>query len=287
MNSNVRMFTLECYENSDTNTRTQVLDQRTEKILFRWINKSLLDGIGGAIRTGKEAMVLHAMGYPERCCKNLDSEEEEEAVDVAVKIFKTTLNEFSNRRDYIRGDQRFSKQNVSKNNRKLCKLWCEKEFKNLSRLYQCPNIRSPKPLLFEENCIVMEFVGKRGVAASQLREIASSLSAKRLHRCYVEVVLMMRAMYIACSLVHSDLSEYNILYRSGHCYIIDVGQAVTIGHPQANEFLKRDIETISAFFRKHRSPSVLENDILFNFIVEKDGGSGGKDDLKRLEKILH
>ena len=75
-------------------TTNKVLDQRTEKILFRWINKSLLDGIGGAIRTGKEAMVLHAMGYPERCCKNLDSEEEEDAVDVAVKIFKTTLNEF-------------------------------------------------------------------------------------------------------------------------------------------------------------------------------------------------
>jgi serine/threonine-protein kinase RIO1 len=35
--------------------------------------------------------------------------------DVAVKVFKTTLNEFSNRIDYIKGDHRFSREKYAKN----------------------------------------------------------------------------------------------------------------------------------------------------------------------------
>jgi len=279
-------------------TTNKVLDDRTQKILFRWINKSFLAEVYGSIRTGKEANVLHASGFPKRCCAKEKSKDDsdEKASDVAVKIFKTTLNEFSNRREYVDGDQRFSKTNISKNTRKLCKVWCEKEWKNLSRLYRCPNIRSPRPLLFEDNCIVMEFIGKSGRAASQLREAVSRRgikAAKRLDRCYIEVVLMMRAMYAACSLVHADLSEYNILYHSGHCYIIDVGQAVTKSHPKVHEFLRRDIKTISNFFRKLRAPRVLENDVLFDFIVgddddddKSDDVPGGKYDAKRLESLF-
>ena len=33
----------------------------------------------------------------------------------AVKVFKTTLNEFSNRLDYIKGDHRFSREKYAKN----------------------------------------------------------------------------------------------------------------------------------------------------------------------------
>jgi len=34
-------------------------------------------------------------------------------------------------------------------------------------------------------------------------------------------------------------------------YVIDLGQGVLIEHPQAHEFLKRDIHNIVQFFRKY------------------------------------
>ena len=50
--------------------------------------------------------------------------------ECAIKIFKTTLNEFKNRDRYIKDDYRF-KGKV--NQRKLVKLWAEKEMHNLKR----------------------------------------------------------------------------------------------------------------------------------------------------------
>lgn len=51
----------------------------------------------------------------------------------AIKVFKTTLNEFKNREKYIRNDYRFH-DNISKQNpRKFIKVWAEKEMRNLIR----------------------------------------------------------------------------------------------------------------------------------------------------------
>jgi cobalamin biosynthesis protein CobT len=47
--------------------------------------------------------------------------------ECAIKIFKTTLNEFKNRADYVKDDYRF------KNIRKLVNLWADKERLNLNR----------------------------------------------------------------------------------------------------------------------------------------------------------
>jgi len=58
----------------------------------------------------------------------------------------------------------------------------------------------------------------------------------------------MRRMYHRCKLVHADLSEYNILYHSGHLYVIDVSQSVEHDHPHAFDFLRSDIKNVEEFF---------------------------------------
>ena len=61
-------------------------------------------------------------------------------------------------------------------------------------------------------------------------------------------------LYNDCDLVHSDLSEYNILVRDNSkndIVVIDVGQAVLLEHPMSMEFFKRDIENITNYFRRY------------------------------------
>ena len=53
--------------------------------------------------------------------------------ECAVKVFKTTLNEFKTRDRYIKDDHRFKDRISKQNPRKIIKLWAEKEMCNLRR----------------------------------------------------------------------------------------------------------------------------------------------------------
>jgi len=61
---------------------------------------------------------------------------------------------------------------------------------------------------------------------------------------------MMRVLYQECRLIHADLSEYNLLYHNEKLYIIDVSQSIEHDHPQALDFLRRDIYNVNFLFQK-------------------------------------
>lgn len=53
--------------------------------------------------------------------------------ECAIKVFKTTLNEFKNRDKYIKDDFRFKDRFSKLNPRKIIRMWAEKEMHNLTR----------------------------------------------------------------------------------------------------------------------------------------------------------
>ena len=57
-------------------------------------------------------------------------------------------------------------------------------------------------------------------------------------------------MYKKAGLVHGDISAYNVLIYKNIPYLIDLGQGVLIEHPNAIEFLKRDIRNVVNYFKK-------------------------------------
>lgn len=59
----------------------------------------------------------------------------------------------------------------------------------------------------------------------------------------------MRRLYDA-GLVHGDLSEYNIVVHDSQLWLLDLGQAVTVHHPNSREFLERDCENVANFFSR-------------------------------------
>ncbi len=65
-----------------------------------------------------------------------------------------------------------------------------------------------------------------------------------------ELLEQARKTYVLAQLVHCDLSEYNVLVHRGKGYLIDVGQAITSDHPNAHEYLRKDIGNLLHYFKK-------------------------------------
>lgn len=95
-------------------------------------------------------------------------------------------------------------------------------------------------------------------------------SIDRYLYCYVETALILRAMYQECDLIHADFSEYNLLYHHHRCHVIDVGQAVTKEHPQAESFLLRDCRNILTFFKKKGVEGMVGEDELYRLVVSSE-----------------
>jgi len=183
-------------------------------------------------------------------------EEEEEAMDdslvqfeVVIKVFKTTLNEFKNREEYIREDSRYAGRITKHNPRKLIKLWAEKETTNLKRM-KSAGIPCPEVFFFQDHVIILSLIGSEKKAAPKLRDVGKLLSMSRREDLYDQTIQNMRLMYQVARLVHADLSEYNLLYHDHQVWFIDVSQAVETIHPNARLFLFRDCCNITRFFRE-------------------------------------
>ncbi|XP_042142508.1 serine/threonine-protein kinase RIO3 [Ixodes scapularis] len=233
-------------------TAEQTLDPNTRLLLYKLVNREILDEVNGCISTGKESCVFHAAGGK--------TEEFSVPRECAVKVFKTTLNEFKNREQYIREDFRFKDRFSKLNPRKVIHLWAEKEMHNLRRMRRA-GIPCPEVVVLKKHLLVMSFVGLNGVPAPQLKEAA--LSGEQLASAYAQAVALAQALYQRCQLVHADLSEYNLLWHHGQVLVIDVSQAVDRMHPHALEFLLRDCTNISRFFQKQGLPNVLSPKDLF------------------------
>lgn len=145
------------------------------------------------------------------------------------------------------------------------------------RCVEQSGIPCPEPLEQKEHVLAMTFLGVDGWPSPQLREVKLSSkgwaryalhhllilvqinhgcvlrlplvhsSSPRLltmvfllvvsRSCYLQLLLLVRSLCLRASLVHGDLSEYNLLWHEGRCVVIDVGQSVHTGHPRADEYV--------------------------------------------------
>lgn len=250
-------------DKADRATSELVLDQRTRMILLKMIQRGVVSEVHGAISTGKEANVYGAVQ---------ELEDGSRPIQRAIKIYKTAILVFKDRERYVTGEHRFKKGVNKSNNRDMVKQWAEKEFRNLKRLHSAA-IGCPEPLMLKSHVLVMELLGdKKGYAYPKLRDanLSEEGTENPWRGLYVQLLGIMRRLYKVCSLVHADLSEYNILYNNNKLYIIDVSQSVEHDHPRALEFLRMDIKNVGDFFRR-KGVDTLPDRTIFDFITAHTG----------------
>ncbi len=216
-------------------TVEEVWDSQTLLAAYEVMRRLRLDRFAGVVSAGKEARVYRAIGRDGR--------------EYAVKIYLTVTAEFRKSiQKYLLGDPRFENVDIS-STKKLFFAWARKEYRNLKRMWEV-GVNVPRPYLVYQNIIVMEFIGRNGLRAPTLHEIAGQLSAEEAERLAWEALQQYKLIYCCAKLVHADYSEYNLMYMDGKLYVIDVAQAVSLEHPNAEDFLRHDVENIYRFFAR-------------------------------------
>lgn len=205
----------------------EVFDRTTQLAVEELIARRDLGELYGVVSAGKEARVY--LG------------EDREKKPVAVKIYLTSASDFRKRMGYIAGDRRFGK--LPSGSRGTIYLWTRKEFKNL-QLADSAGVRVPRPIAFHKNILVMEYIGNPPEPAPTFAE--SEVDEDDYRWTFGAIGTLWRKG----RMVHADFSEFNVFKTPAGDILFDMGSAVLSSHPQASEFLKRDISNMVRFFRK-------------------------------------
>jgi len=225
-------------------TLEEVFDYSTVMTAYKIIRKGILDRFNGAISSGKESRVYLAF------TKNDEP--------LAVKIYLTSSAEFKRGMRMYLDDELY--KIYSKNFRLAVFEWCRREFNHLNIAYKA-GVNVPKPIHFMNNILVMEFLGENGTPAP----LIYTINEADFEYLYKRTIEFIEKLYKA-GIVHADLSEFNIVYFKKEPYFLDFGQSVKKNHPNALNFLLRDIKNVNKFFR-NRKVEVIEDYEIFEKII--------------------
>jgi RIO kinase 1 len=209
-------------------TYDQVFDHAALLTIASLIGDGVISTLDYPVSTGKEANVFHGTDASGRA--------------KALKIYRIATATFRNIALYIEGDPRFKR--VKRGTRPTIFAWAQKEYKNLVRMGDA-GVRVPDPERVLDNVLVMEYIGDESRPAPTLREVALDDPGA----VYEDVLANLKAIRKS-GLVHADLSEYNFLWWQDRVVVIDVGQAVPLDHPHADEWFRRDVTNVARFFKR-------------------------------------
>lgn len=187
------------------------------------VKAEILEYLGPLIGIGKEADVFEGVTPDDKT--------------VAVKFHRlgrTSFRDTKRKREYLADRRHTSWQYQSR-------LAAETEYTALQLMHEA-GVQVPEPLYQNRHTIVMQYI-----EGTQLSDI---ISLEEPDIFLNDILENMRKSYKA-GVVHSDLSEYNILIDTDtQVWIIDWPQFITKDHHNAEEILERDIGNITYYFER-------------------------------------
>jgi RIO kinase 1 len=226
----------------------------------------LITELLGVIKSGKEATVY--------CCRAGTAFEERL---VAAKVYRA-----ADRRDF-RDDSvyragRFGR--VTRETRAMAgktragrqfaaATWLGHEYETLRTLHAA-GADVPEPLAAGDGVLLLEYFGDEDTAAPTLNRV--TLDATEAARLF-ESLLRNVELWLACNVVHADLSPYNLLYWQGRLVVIDFPQAVDPRfNRQALPLLTRDVENVGRCFARQgaaNDPAAIVADLWRRFVYSE------------------
>lgn len=199
-----------------------VFDQSTLRGIFKLSGQGYFDNIEGPISTGKESNVF------------LVKHGEEKRV---AKIYRTNDAAFKKMYEYMKSDPRFS--GMKGTNLTIVYLWAKKEFRNLMRARE-KEVRAPMPFAVFNNILIMEYFDASLLIKQPPKE------PKKFYEKLIKEVIKLKS----AGLIHTDISEYNILNFKEEPVLIDFSHALDLRYPNVQRYLIRDVHNIVTYFNK-------------------------------------
>lgn len=245
---------------SDTKILDSVFDKRTLLTIHKMQDQGILSSIAGPISTGKEANVYEGRAGTKAAGANAGTNTAEAKAaesKVAIKIYRIETSNYKKMALYLHADPRFS--NIKHDLKSTIYACVQKEFRNLQKAFS-KGIHCPRPLAYKNNVIIMDLIGDEK-PAPMLKDV--QLDNATAAQLYSLVIQDLTTLYQKAELVHADASEYNTLLRLSDTtpYLIDFSQAVLKTHPQAHEYLVRDIKNLTNFFKKNGVKTLPEKGV--------------------------
>jgi RIO kinase 2 len=204
------------------------------------VKAGVINSFGKILGVGKEADVYDALGG--------------EGKRIAVKFHRLgriSFRQTRRKRAYAREHSTWLFQSH---------IAAGKEFQAMQLVYK-KGVSVPEPISHNRHVIAMGMI--EGAELSKYSEIGKT------EKVFKEILVNVRSAYLKAHVIHSDLSEYNIILRpDGHILIIDWPQYVMADHANAKELLERDLKNIISFFRRRFNLKV-EAEKAFDYVTGK------------------
>ena len=127
-------------------------------------------------------------------------------------------------------------------------MWVDHEYQTLATLYNA-GAGVPKPITKTSNAILMQYLGDAESPAAPLSMLHLPDEAARP---LFDGLMSEIELWLACDIVHADLSAYNVVYWQGRAMVIDFPQAVDPRfNPHALDLLTRDIANLCTYFKRY------------------------------------
>ncbi len=206
-----------------------VFDEFTNRTIYKLISEGHFEGLIGPVSIGKESNVFQAR--------------KKDGSKVIAKIYRLETCDFNRMYDYIRSDPRFLE--LKHNRRKVIFSWCKREYRNLLNAREA-GVSVPTPYTCKNNVLVMELIGNDEAAPKLKDKIPKNMSS-----FFDGIIKNYIKLYQKASLVHADLSHFNILNNNEKPVFIDMSTSTVIDDPNAESYFQRDIRNIISFFGKY------------------------------------
>jgi len=182
-----------------------------------------LEALGPSVGIGKEADVYEGIAPESR--------------KVAIKFHRlgrTSFRDTRRKRDYIADRRHISWLYQSR-------LAAENEYRALKIMYEA-GVAVPEPFDQNRHAVVMEYLD-----AVQLSDVVELDEPMEL---LTDILDNVRKAY-AAGVIHTDLSEYNVMVNAeGRVWIIDWPQYTASNHPNSEERLARDVGNVAYYFQR-------------------------------------
>jgi len=237
-----------------------VLEHDPERAAPAWLTEGgTEDEVLGLLKTGKEAEVFiverstldgsrsallaHKRYRPSKVGKG----DIEGLGFTRSRTFTNDVLYHEGRRLRFSRDQRAVERMTDYGKRLLAERWPGQELDTLRQAHDA-GVTVPYPVEFTGDGMLMQLLGDEGGAAPRL--VNARLSGEELAMAYAQLLKELSALTRA-SLVHADLSPFNVLWWQERMWLIDFPQAVDlVNNPHGFDMLHHDVTTMCTWFAR-------------------------------------